>query len=94
MPTRDDPPKTAIVAVVWLDAHADGATDWTTIEEIDPAPYIVLSVGVMLPTDTKKGHVSIARSTCDGLYDHVLHIPNGMVRHSTVIGCVEDLTQE
>lgn len=84
-------PKTSIVAVVWRDAHDDGVSGWTTAFDISPDPYVVLSLGVLLPKETKSGHVSIARSVSeDEFLDHVIHIPDGMVESITVLGCVED----
>jgi len=84
-------PKTSIVAVVWDDAHDDGSSAWVACEDIDPSPYTVVSIGVLLPTGTKPDHVSIARSVAGEYLDHVLHIPTGMIQSVTVLGFVEDL---
>ncbi len=46
--------------------------------DIDADPYRVTSVGWRI--EPKVGHVSLAQSVGDdGAYDHVLHIPDGMV---------------
>lgn len=87
-------PKTAIVAVTWYDAHDDGSASWVSVDQIDPDPYMVVSVGVLLPDDTKPGHVSVARSVADQYLDHILHIPSGMVKDVTVVACLEDITSQ
>jgi len=68
-----------IVVVVWRDAHADGGS-WLSVDEIEDEPYIVESVGFVLE-GVKSGHVSICQSLGDddGVVDHVLHIPDGMI---------------
>jgi hypothetical protein len=66
------------VAVVWHDAHADRSGGWVLPADIDADPYRVTSVGWRI--EPKVGHVSLAQSVGDdGAYDHVLHIPDGMV---------------
>lgn len=87
-------PKTSIVAVVWHDAHDDGSNAWVACEDIDPDPYMVVSIGVLLPSTTKPDHVSIARSIADVYLDHVLHIPTGMVKSVTVLGFLEDFSAQ
>ena len=87
-------PKTSIVAVVWHDAHDDGSATWVEREQIDPDPYMVVSVGILLPADTKPDHVSVARSIADVYLDHILHIPTGMVQSVTVLGCLEDFSAQ
>ena len=76
-------PKSAsmrVVVVVWRDAHADGGGSWLSVEDIEDAPYVVESVGFVLEGD-KSGHLSICQSLGDddGVVDHVLHIPDGMI---------------
>ena len=78
-----------IVVVKWHDAHADSAGTWVELSDIDPDPLLVTSVGVMLPTSTKPGHVSLTQSFADGLCDHVIHIPEKMVVDVTVLGVLD-----
>lgn len=87
-------PKTSIVAVVWHDAHDDGANSWVAYDDIDPDPYMVVSVGVLLPNSAKPDHVSIARSAAESYLDHVLHVPVGMVQSVTVLGFLEDFSAQ
>lgn len=77
--------KYQIVAVKWLDAHGDNG--WSSPEDLDPDPYEVTSVGLELCS--KKGHVSIAQSIGVDVYDHVLHIPAGMVKEIFVLGVLD-----
>jgi hypothetical protein len=68
-----------LLRVWWHDAHA--ATDgWTTPDEIDVEPYLVVSVGLLL-NGCKPGHVVLAQSMIadHGDVDHVLAIPVAMV---------------
>ena len=72
-----------LVCISWHDAHADSR--WIEVTEIDNEPYLVTSVGYLMPK-AKKGHVSLAQSFgADGFVDSVLHIPRGMVVSSTII---------
>lgn len=69
---------TRLVLVRWKDAHADGTT-WTSLEEIEKAPYIVTTVGIHLE-EVKPDHITVVQSRGqDGALDHILHIPGGMV---------------
>lgn len=74
-----------LVKVTWLDAHAV-TTGWEPIEELDPDPCVVESVGFLLP-DVKAGHVTLAQSWIDGNeeVDHVLSIPTKMVTRLEVL---------
>lgn len=76
--------KMPIVVVKWMDAHADGG--WIDPDSLNPDPYEVTSVGVELTS--KKGHVTIAQSLGYEIYDHVLHIPCGMITEMYVLGSV------
>jgi hypothetical protein len=72
-----------LVCISWHDAHADSR--WIEVTEIDNEPYLVTSIGYLMPK-AKKGHVSLAQSFgADGFVDSVLHIPRGMVVSSTII---------
>ena len=68
-----------LVKVTWLDAHAV-TTGWEAIEELDPDPCVVESVGFVLP-DVKAGHITLAQSfiVANEEVDHVLSIPLKMV---------------
>ena len=73
--------------VVWHDAHADPSGGWVMPGDIDQRPYEVTSVGWLLPADGggKPGHVTLAQSHGQiagdppEAWDHVLHVPCGMV---------------
>ena len=66
-----------IVEVTWLDAHAEN--DWMDIEELDKEPYIVRTIGWLMP-DAKPDHVVVAQSIgVDYSVDGVLCVPVGMV---------------
>ena len=68
--------------IIWKDAHAATET-WTSIDDIEVGePYLVNSVGYLLPIGAggKKGHISLCQSlTQDRFVDAVLHIPKKMV---------------
>jgi len=77
-----------MVCVTWADAHSD-SSGWTEAKELtDADEYLVHSVGWLL-TETAGGkpkHITLCQSyTPDEDVDHVLYIPNGMVRHVTVL---------
>ena len=78
----------SIVVVVWEDAHADSSGTWVNLSDIDPDPLVVTSVGILLDGDVKPGHVTITQSHADGLCDHVIHIPEKMVKEITVLGAI------
>ena len=72
------------VKVIWADAHSDSA-GWTGVKDhVDEGEYLVHTMGWLL-TDAdggKPGHVSVCQSyTPDEDVDHILHIPQAMVRH-------------
>lgn len=77
--------KLHLIVVKWLDAHADGG--WVDSDSLNPDPYEVTSVGIELAA--KKGHVTLAQSVGCDIYDHVLHIPCGMVTEMYVIGTID-----
>ena len=70
------------VLVIWADAHA-GSGHWAELDTEDLDEHLVQSVG-MLVTDQDGGkpkHITLAQSKSpDGFYDHVIHIPNQMMR--------------
>ena len=72
------------VFIVWHDAHAEHT--WTSLEELGSEPYVVETIGWLIP-DAKRGHVVIAQSigSDDGM-DSVLSIPVGMVRRTVILG--------
>jgi hypothetical protein len=72
------------VLVEWHDAHA--SSQWMNVSEIDKDPYIVQTVGWLLP-NAKPDHVVIAQSvSCDEYVDGVLSIPVGMVQKTVLLG--------
>lgn len=74
----------SLAFVVWHDAHSEES--WSRLSDLDPEPYIVETVGFLLP-DAKPGHVVIAQSIgSDDSIDSVLQIPAGMVVSVTVLG--------
>jgi len=77
--------KIPLIVVKWMDAHADEG--WIDSDSLNPDPYEVTSVGIELTA--KKGHVTIAQSVGCDIYDHVLHIPCGMVTEMYVIGTID-----
>lgn len=63
--------------VTWHDAHAE--PDWMTVDDIGTDPYVVKTVGWLIP-DSKPDHVVICQSIgSDESIDGVLAIPVGMV---------------
>jgi hypothetical protein len=71
------------VVVVWADAHS-GAEHWAELDADDKSEYLVKSCGFIIETERggKPEHITLAQSyTPDLDFDHVLHIPKGMVRH-------------
>ena len=56
------------------------------VSDIEDAPYFVESVGFVLD-GVKSGHLSICQSLGDddGVVDHVLHIPTGMIANVVYI---------
>jgi len=75
--------------VHWFDAHDDATAAWVPLEDLEAEPYRVATVGILLPTETKRGHLSVARSIGEGVVDSVIHIPNGMVESVEILGAVE-----
>jgi hypothetical protein len=67
--------------VIWADAHSADIASWTPAEDIeDVGEWLNRTVGWVVP-DAKKGHVTVCQSvTPDDQVDHVLHIPEQMVR--------------
>lgn len=79
-----------IVLVTWADAHANEEGGWVQLHEIeDKGDYIVTSVGILLEVGDggQTGHVSIAQTVApDDFADHIINIPNGMVKALMVLG--------
>jgi len=84
------------VILHWVDAAADTAGGWVTPADLEQRPYVVRSVGFLIPTADggKPGHVTLAQSVGahqgdendPDAYDHVLHVPAGMVVR--MVACV------
>lgn len=67
-----------IVRVKWRDAHSE-CESWMLVEDIDPDPRVIESVGFLVP-DAKADHVVLAQSHDDLIHvDSVLAIPVAMV---------------
>lgn len=73
-----------LVAITWADAHSLETFDWKSLDSLDlnDGDYLIVSVGWMLPDEvSKKNHVVLYQSrTPDGDLDHILVIPQAMVR--------------
>lgn len=73
-----------MVFVLWADAYANEEGSWVFLNSIkDEGEYLVRTVGWLLEPGSggQTGHVSVAQSYGkDGVADHILNIPNGMVR--------------
>ena len=70
-----------LIQVTWHDAHAV-SDSWTTRSEVDEEPCVVTSVGYLI-AGAKLNHVVISQSLIlndDDNIDHVLAIPNAMVK--------------
>ena len=77
--------KKPMIVIEWADAHAQEEGTWVFLEDVkDKGEYIVASIGWLLDkkSGAQTGHVSIAQSLGlrDGVGDHIIHIPNAMVR--------------
>lgn len=76
------------VILVWADAHSDGE-GWTPRDEVGTdGELLVKSCGWLLPAGEggKEGHVTIAQSiTPHDDIDHIIHVPQGMVRSVTFL---------
>lgn len=85
--------KRKIVVISWADAHANEQGSWVFIPDIvDKGDYIVTSVGVLLELGDggQSGHVTIAQSLGPDEYaDHLINIPNGMVKSMTVLATTD-----
>lgn len=80
-----------LVLVVWHDAHTE-VTGWCELSDIDDAPCVVHTVGLLLP-DTKRDHVVIAQSvTSSDALDGVLCIPIGMIKSMVVLAPMSEST--
>lgn len=77
-----------VVLVKWADAHSAPA-EWLDPEDLERSGELfVYSVGHLLTVGRggKEGHVTIAQScTSEGMVDHVIYIPNEMVRKVKVL---------
>ncbi len=72
--------KHKLIQVTWHDAHSVSES-WTTFDDLDKEPCVVTSVGYLI-AGVKANHVVIAQSIIvdDSHLDHVLAIPNGMIK--------------
>lgn len=73
-----------LALVTWHDAHSEGS--WSRLSDLDAEPYVVQTVGFLLP-DAKPDHVVIAQSIgSDESMDSIIQIPAGMVVSVTLLG--------
>jgi hypothetical protein len=85
--TESVTPEPQPVLVKWADAHA-GSGHWDELDTDDMDEHIVVTVGVLVTQDEggKPKHLTVAQSKSpDGFYDHVIYIPQGMVRTVTFL---------
>lgn len=76
-----------MVLLKWADAH-QGEGHWATLDEQDSGEHIIETCGFIIPEADggKAAHVTIAQShSPDDFYDHVIYIPQGMVRSMTFL---------
>lgn len=80
--------KRTVVWVKWADAHTSEA-GWLDIDQYeDDGETIVDTVGFLLPypdQGSKKDHITVWQTLCDGDGIHAMHIPVGMVRSMVVL---------
>ena len=72
------------VLVTWIDAHAYEGGSWVYPSDIeDTGDYIVKTIGWLMPSGDGgfANHASVAQSWgADDAVDHIINIPNGMVK--------------
>ena len=79
-----------LILVIWHDAHADSSGTWVEKENIGSNPYIVETCGFLIE-GVKPNHVTIAQTIShDGMYDHIIHIPDAMVVSKKTISTKSD----
>jgi len=81
------------VIVRWLDAH-QGEGYWHALEDDNDDPHIISTCGWLIAEADggKKNHVTVAQNLDpNGLVDHVIYIPAGMVDKVQVIASSIDL---
>lgn len=91
---QDKQKELPVCIVTWEDAHAGSSYSWTAVDDIDPEPYTVISVGVMLDESVKPGHVTIIQSFVNECCDALLHIPLPMVKEVKIVDTVIDFTSQ
>lgn len=77
-----------VVWLKWADAHTSDS-GWLDIDAYeDDGETIVDTVGFLVPypdEGSKKDHITVWQTLCDGDGIHAMHIPVGMVRSMTVL---------
>ena len=77
-----------IVLVEWADAHTSEG-GWLTISDYpDDGEVLVYTVGFLIKegeAGSKKGHVTLWQTFCEGDVIHAMHIPIAMVRSIKVM---------
>jgi hypothetical protein len=67
-----------LVKVIWNDAHSLSHS-WIDIDDIEDEPWVVETVGWILP-EVKKNHLVVAQShILHESYDNIIAIPIAMV---------------
>lgn len=80
--------KYEIVKVTWHDAHAEN--EWQDTSQIDSEPFVVVTVGWLIP-NIKPNHIVIAQSIGDDdAVDGVLSIPLGMVVSKEILSVANE----
>lgn len=67
-----------VVRVTWHDAHSLDNNEWRELSELDDAPLVCISIGMLIKA--KRHAILIQTQTDDNGVDNVLMIPWGMVR--------------
>lgn len=74
---------TTVVEIVWHDAHSE--SQWQELRDIDSEPFVVRTVGWVIP-DAKPNHVVVCQSVGNAQnIDGVICIPVGMIQHMKVL---------
>ena len=81
-----------IVLIKWADASGE-EPGWLALDELeDDGEVLVSTVGFLIPADEpggKQDHVTVMQSYHEGEAIHIFHVPVGMVRSMSVLGCKE-----
>ena len=74
----------ALVKIIWNDAHSVSHS-WMSIDDIEDEPWVVETVGWILP-EVKKNHLVVAQSHISHeSYDNIIAIPIAMVASCIIL---------